>query len=203
MEHCYTIGLDYGSLSCRGVLASTADGHIAAEEEFPYPGGVLYDALPDGTALPSLWALQHPQDYKEAFLCIIPALLQKSGISPEQVIGLCVDSTASTVVAVDRSLMPLCLYENFAGRPHAWAKMWKHHAARGEAEALTQGAQGLPILERYGGALGAEFLLPKLLQTLREDPEVFGAAESFFECGDWISSLLTGREVRKIGRAHV
>lgn len=196
MEKRYTIGLDYGSLSCRGVLACTEDGSIEAEEEFPYPHGVFYDALPDGTPLPPQWALQHPQDYVDAFRHIIPALVKGSGVRPETVIGLCIDTTASTVAAVDRELTPLCMKERYSGRPHAWVKMWKHHAAWREAEEITEEARELPVLERYGGAVGAEFLLPKLLQTLREDPEVFAAAESFFECGDWMTSLLTGREVR-------
>ncbi len=198
MEKRYTIGLDYGSLSCRGVLACTTDGKIAAEEEFPYPHGIFYNALPDGTPLPTLWALQHPQDYVDAFRHIIPALTRKSGLHPEAIIGLCIDTTASTVVAVDKNLVPLCMQERFAGRPHAWVKMWKHHAARREAEEITREARKKDLfpLERYGGTAGAEFLLPKLLQTLREDPEIFAAAESFFEYGDWMTSLLTGHEVR-------
>lgn len=62
MEQRYTIGLDYGSLSCRGVLVCAEDGCLLAEEEFTYPHGVLYDALPDGTRLPRQWASAVPQD---------------------------------------------------------------------------------------------------------------------------------------------
>lgn len=196
MERRYTIGLDYGSLSCRGVLACTAGGEILAEAEFPYPHGVLYEALPDGTGLPPQWALQDPRDYLDALESVVPALLRESGLPPEAVAGLGIDTTASTVVAVDRDLTPLCLLSRFAGQPHAWPKMWKHHAAWREAAELTAAAEGLPVLERCGGAVGAEFLLSKLLQTLRESPEVFEAAETFFECGDWLASRLTGHEVR-------
>ena len=196
MDSTCTIGLDYGSLSCRGVLACTEDGSLLAEAEFPYPHGVLYDALPDGTPLPPQWAVQYPQDYVDALERVIPALLRESGLPPEAVIGLGIDTTASTVVAVGRDLTPLCRIPGFENRPHAWPKMWKHHAAQAETRDLTEEAGGPPALERYGGAVGAEFLPPKVLQCLREDPEAFGAAETFFECGDWLASLLVGREVR-------
>lgn len=194
----YTIGLDYGSLSCRGVLVRAADGEIIAEEEYGYPHAIMYDTLPDGTKLPPLWALQDPQDYIDALEILIPRLLEKSGVPPERVLALGIDTTASTVVAVDRDLVPLCKKREYAGRIHAWPKMWKHHAAFREAAEITEAAKrmGLPVLERYGGAVGAEFLPPKLLQTLREDREVFDAAETFFECGDWMVSLLIGGEAR-------
>ena len=59
----YTIGVDYGSLSARGVLVRVRDGEIAAEAEFAYPHGIITGALPDGTPLPGDWFLEHPQDY--------------------------------------------------------------------------------------------------------------------------------------------
>ncbi|MBR4417824.1 MAG: hypothetical protein IKS67_13685, partial [Victivallales bacterium] len=62
----YTIGLDYGSLSCRGILVSTADGTIMAEDEFVYPHAVIDHQLPDGTPLPPQWALQDPDDFRQA-----------------------------------------------------------------------------------------------------------------------------------------
>lgn len=192
----YTIGLDYGSLSCRGVLADTDDGRILAEVEFPYPHGVFYDRLPDGTALPPLFALQHPEDYRQALFNIIPRLISESGVSPETVVGICLDTTASTVVTVDEKLEPLCNLPGMSGEKHAYAKMWKHHAAEAEARELTEDAKTIPALIRYGGHIGAEFMLPKVLETLRRAPEVFSKAETFFEYGDWLCSLLTGREVR-------
>lgn len=196
VEQHYTIGLDFGSLSCRGLLVCTADSSIQAEEEFVYPHGILTDCLPDGTRLPPLWALQDPGDYVNALNHIVPALMEKSGVSPELVIGLCIDTTASTVVPVDGDLVPLCRKPGMERRMHAWPKMWKHHAARAEAQEITLAAADLPELKRYGGRMGAEFLLPKLLQTMHGDPGVYAAAETFFEYGDWMTSLLTGHEVR-------
>ena len=194
----YTIGLDYGSLSCRGVLVSTIDGTIVAEDEFVYPHAVIDHDLPDGTPLPPQWALQDPDDFRQAFTRIIPNLLKSSQVNPSQVIAIGIDSTASTVIPVTKGLVPLCEQPSFRNRPHAWPKMWKHHAAAEEASEITEAsiAQNLPAVRKSGGAIGCESLMPKVLQIFHEDSAIFQAADTFFELCDWIVSLLTGREVR-------
>ena len=194
----YTIGLDYGSLSCRGILVSTADGTILAEDEFVYPHAVIDHQLPDGTPLPPQWELQDPDDFRQALYHIIPNLLKASQVQPSQVIAIGIDSTASTVIPVTDGLAPLCEQPSFRNRPHAWPKMWKHHAAAAEAAEITAAAvaQKLPVVVKSGGAIGCESLIPKVLQIFYEDAETFQNTVSFFELCDWIVSLLTGQEVR-------
>ena len=194
----YTIGLDYGSLSCRGILVSTADGTILAEDEFVYPHAVIDHQLPDGTPLPPQWALQDPDDFRQALHHIIPNLLKASQVQPSQVIAIGIDSTASTVIPVTDGLEPLCEQPSFRNRPHAWPKMWKHHAASAEAAEITAAAvaQKLPVVVKSGGAIGCESLIPKVLQIFHEDTETFENTVSFFELCDWIVSLLAGQEVR-------
>ena len=194
----YTIGLDYGSLSCRGILVSTADGTILAEDEFVYPHAVIDHQLPDGTPLPPQWALQDPDDFRQALHHIIPNLLKASQVQPSQVIAIGIDSTASTVIPVTDGLEPLCEQPSFRNRPHAWPKMWKHHAAAAEAAEITAAAvaQKLPVVVKSGGAIGCESLIPKVLQIFLEDTETFENTVSFFELCDWIVSLLAGQEVR-------
>ena len=133
-DRLYTIGLDYGSLSCRGILADVRNRSIHAEETFVYPHGVMDTSLPDGTPLASGWYLQHPSDYVDALQAVIPSLVRKSGISPKQIVGIGVDATASTVIPVDETMQPLCLNPLFSSHPHAWPKMWKHHAAYPQAQ---------------------------------------------------------------------
>ena len=62
----YVIGLDYGTLSARALLVEAETGRAVATAEFVYPHGVITDNLPQG------WALQHPQDYFDAFMAIVP-----------------------------------------------------------------------------------------------------------------------------------
>ena len=59
----YTIGLDYGSLSCRGILANVRNGRVMAEAMLAYPHAVMDKQLPDGTPLHGEWCLQHPGDF--------------------------------------------------------------------------------------------------------------------------------------------
>lgn len=193
----FTVGLDFGTLSCRAVLTDTANGAIAAEESMSYPHGVLEEYLPDGTPLKGSWALQHPGDYTDVLTALVPALLKNAGVDSGAVVGIGIDFTASTVVPLDKAYVPLCLRDAFSSRPHAWVKLWKHHGASSEAEELTKicKEQGRPYLDWYGGRISPECLLAKVLQIYREDREVFDAADCFVEAGDYISSLLAGEPV--------
>lgn len=191
-EPLYTVGLDYGSLSCRGVLVRL-DGQIAAEAQLAYPHGILSDALPDGTPLTGSWYLQHPGDYTQALETVVPDLIKQSGVDPRRIIGIGVDFTASTVIPIDAAFHPLCENPAFASRPHAWCKLWKHHDAVAQAERLTAlcRERGLD-LTRYGGRISPECLAAKVAQVLEEDPAVYQAADAFVEAGDYIVSLLAG-----------
>lgn len=190
----YTIGLDFGTLSCRAVLADTDDGRLAGQISMEYPHGVMDRRLPDGTALTGSWMLQHPQDYVEALEKTVPGLLKETGVPPEAVVGIGVDFTASTVVALDRNFVPLCLDPAFAGSPHAWVKLWKHHGGVREAEQLTKASRelGRPYLDWYGGVISPECLLAKVIQVYHEDRRVYDGADCFLEAGDYITSLLAG-----------
>jgi len=133
----YTIGLDFGSLSLRGVLVDTEDGTILATAEFAYPHGVMDRTLPDGTPLEAHFFLQHPGDYLRALEYVVPEIVKKSGVDSESVVGLCVDFTC-TVLPVDKNMKPLSEDERFSRRPHAWTKLWKHLGAQLQADKLTQ-----------------------------------------------------------------
>lgn len=194
----FVIGLDFGTLSGRAVLVRTRDGLIQAESVKAYTHGVMDKRLPDGTPLPSGWALQHPSDYMEVLFHTVREVLAKGGIPKERVIGLGVDFTGSTVVPVDGSGQPLCLDAAYQSRPHAWVKLWKHHAAQLEADAFTKAARERDpdLLARNGGKISPECLFPKALQMLHEDPELYAVTDRFMEACDWITLQLTGKPVR-------
>ena len=96
----YTIGLDFGSLSCWGVLADARNGDIVAEASMEYPHGVIEGQLPDGTPLPDGWYLQAPADFEQALVCVIRSLVREGGAA-EQIVGIGIDSTASAVLPLD------------------------------------------------------------------------------------------------------
>ncbi|MBR5743206.1 MAG: ribulokinase, partial [Clostridia bacterium] len=116
----YAIGLDFGTLSARAVLADTADGRIVSSVSSDYRHGVLDAALPSGRPLPRGFALQHPSDYTEALYEIVPALMEKSGADPRDVAGIGLDFTSSTLLPLRKDGTPLCLTEPFREEIHAW-----------------------------------------------------------------------------------
>lgn len=194
----YVIGVDFGTLSGRSVLVRVADGEEVATSVLDYPHGVMDEKLPDGTTLGVDWALQHPDDYMEVFGKTIPEVLRISGVKPEQVIGIGVDFTACTMLPVKSDGTPLCKTEEFSSVPNAWIKLWKHHAAQDEANRLNSVAEERkePFLQRYGGKISSEWMIPKIWQTLDEAPEVYKAADRFIEAADWVVWQLTGVEKR-------
>ena len=192
----YTIGLDYGTLSARAVLVDVTTGEEKATSVFEYPHGVMDKAMPDGTALPDDFALQHPGDYLDALLHIVNGIMKESGVSPEEIGGIGVDFTASTVMPVYENGEPLCFADKYKNEPHAYVKLWKHHAAQPQAERFLSVAKerGEKWIGRYGNQISSEWLFPKVLEILEERPDIYNEAERFTEAGDWLVQMLTGEE---------
>ena len=189
----YTLGIDYGTLSARTVLMNCEDGSTAASATMAYPHAVMDKELPDGTRLPASWALEDADDYLLALKETIRKVMKESGIPKEDVIGLSIDFTSCTVVASDEKKRALSSLEQFRNRPHAYVKLWKHHGAQAQADEINEllTRRGMIDEPRYGGAVSPELLLPKVLQVLREDPEIYEAAYVFLEAGDWLTWNLT------------
>lgn len=194
----YSIGVDYGTQSGRAVLVDVSNGEVAAQHTKVYTHGVMDEYLPDGTKLMPDWALEHPADYIEVLEVTIPAVLKKSGVSPEDVVGLSIDFTACTILPVDKEGVPLCFKEELKSQPHAWLKLWKHHAAQSQANKLNETARerGEEFLSRYGGKISSEWMFPKLMQILDEAPEIYDLADRFMEATDWVTMQMTGVEAR-------
>lgn len=194
----YTIGVDFGTLSARAVLVEVPGGQEVAAAVYEYPHGVMDEQLPSGRRLPSDWALQDPADYLQALGHTIPAVLREAGVSPDDVIGVGTDFTACTVLPVKADGTPLCFLPQWKDEPHAYVKLWKHHAAQDKANRLNAIAEerGEAFLARYGGKISSEWAIPKLWQILDEAPGVYEAMDRFIEAADWIVWQLTGVETR-------
>ena len=198
----YALGIDYGTESARALLVDVADGREVATAVYPYSNGVVSEQLPGTkTRLPAHdWALQDPEDYVRALEKTIPAVLRKAKVKGDQVIGIGTDFTACTMLPVKKDGTPLCTLKPFRAQPHAWVKLWKHHAAQPEADLVNATARrmGEAWLERYGGRISSEWFIPKALQILNEAPEIYAAADRLIEAADWIIWQLSGRETRNL-----
>ena len=199
MKDQYVVGVDYGTLSGRALVVRVRDGAELGSAVHEYPHAVVDDTLPStGAKLPPDWALQVPQDYREVLQQAVPAALEAAGVDPADVIGIGTDFTACTMVPVDSLGTPLCEVDGFADRPHAYAKLWRHHAAQGQADRINALAaeRGESWLARYGGLISSEWEFAKGLQILEEDAGVYAAIDHWVEAADWIVWELTGEYTR-------
>ena len=198
MSKKYTIGIDFGTLSARAVLVDIDSGKVACDSVFEYPHGVMDSSLPSGLSLPADFALQHPRDYLEALVHTVSSVIEKSGVSNEDIIGIGIDFTTCTLIPVKADGTPLCFDPSFENDPHAYAKLWKHHASQPEADRLNDAiAKFAPhILERLGGKTSSEWLFPKVMEVLDKSPAAYENTAYFIEGGDFISWMLTGRQTR-------
>ena len=194
----YAIGVDYGTLSGRALLVNVETGEELATAVLDYPHSVMDEALPCGKKLKPDWALQHPQDYIDVLTTTIPEVLKQSGVDAQDVIGIGVDVTACTLLPTLKDGTPLCFLDEYKSEPHAYVKLWKHHAAQKQATKLNEVAieMGETWLDNYGGKVSSEWAIPKIWQTLDEAPEIYEKADRFIEAADWIIWQMTGVETR-------
>jgi L-ribulokinase len=195
-----SIGVDFGTESGRVLVLDLVTGKELATDVVGYPSRVIDRELPvTGEPLGPDWALQDPVDWVAVIELGVPVALAKAGIDPSQVVGLGVDFTSCTVLPADATGMPLCQRAQWRSHPHAWPKLWKHHAAQHVAERLnTVAAQrGESFLSRYGGRISSEWYFPKLIEVWLEDRAVYDATDEFLEATDWIVWWLTGQLTRQ------
>jgi len=195
----YTIGIDFGTESGRAVLVDVANGEELAVADHAYANGVIDRELPEsGVQLEPDWALQDPDDYLAVLQQTVPAVLEEADIDPADVIGLGIDFTASTMLPTKNDGTPLCKLAEYRADPHAWIKLWKHHAAQPEADRINQVARerGESWLDLYGGKISSEWFFSKALQILDEAPHIYHAADRLIEACDWVIWQLTDQETR-------
>ena len=199
MARAVVVGVDFGTLSGRALVVRVEDGAELGSAVHNYQHGVVDDRLPTtGVKLPPDWALQVPSDYVDVLRIAVPGAIVSAGVDPADVIGIATDFTACTMVSTTDEGTPLCELPQFAGRPHAYVKLWKHHAAQGQADRINDLAakRGESWLPRYGGFISSEWEFAKGLQLLEEDSELYAATRHWVEAADWIVWQLTGTYTR-------
>ncbi len=195
------IGVDFGTDSVRSVLIDAKDGsELASKVHYfkRWAEGLYCDP-------PANQFRQHPQDYIDGLTSTISEIVVISGAAPEDIKGICVDTTGSTPVAVDEAGLPLALLPRFEDNPNAMFVLWKDHTAIKEADDLKVHATKYKpnYLQFVGGNYSSEWFWAKILHLLRVDPELRSAAYSWVEHCDWIPFLLTGgTDVREMKRGR-
>ncbi|WP_028707912.1 ribulokinase [Propionicicella superfundia] len=199
----YVCGIDFGTLSGRAIIVRVSDGEEMGSAVHEYKNAVMDRVLTAHAdePLPPDFALQYPEDYIEVLKIAVPEAIRRSGVKPEDIIGVGTDFTSATMIATDENGWPLCQRQEFADHIHAYVKLWKHHGGQAEADQIIALAKkrGEKWLKRYGDTLSSEFMLPKLLETFHKDRAVYDAMKCYVDGVDWIVWQLTGNYVRSAG----
>ena len=191
MSEKYVIGVDYGTLSGRAVVIRVSDGSEMGSSVLAYPHAVMDETLAKtGKRLAPDWALQVAQDYVDVLATAVPEAVLAASISAQDVVGIATDFTACTILPVTKDGTPLAELPEFENNPHAYVKLWKHHAAQPHADRINELARARKEswMPRYGGQISSEWELAKGLQLLEEAPEVYHSMHKFVEAADWIPS---------------
>lgn len=186
----YTIGLDFGTDSSRAVVVRLSDGCIMGSASAEYPRWKRgLGCCPEENRY-----RQHPLDYLETMEACVREVLDKTGLA-ENVVGISVDSTASTPVLVDAAGVPLSLIEGYSDNPDAMFVLWKDHTSVEEAEEINSLCERWDVDYRKfcGGNYSAEWVWSKVLHCLRHDKSLASVAFSWVEECDWIVGTLAGR----------
>ena len=192
----YALGLDFGTNSCRSLIVDLEEGIELASYVFNYPSGsegILLDPKDPNVAR------QNPQDYHESLMVSVKeaiSLARKKDpeFSPENIIGIGVDTTGSSPMPVDEEGTPLGLLPEFNENLNAMVWLWKDHSSYAEAAQITAQASKTrhQFLAKVGGTYSSEWFWSKILHCKNTTPEVFQAAHSFVEFCDYIPALLAG-----------
>lgn len=188
----YTIGLDYGSDSCRALIVETETGKEVASSVKYYKRwakGMYCDPQ-------SNQYRQHPLDYIEALEeAVKKALSNAPAGTAENVVGMSFDTTGSTPALIDKDGQILALRPEYAENPNAMFILWKDHTAVKEAARINEIAKRWPIdyTAYEGGIYSSEWVWAKVAHVLSVDKSIVKDAYAWIEHCDWMPALITGK----------
>lgn len=189
----YVIGLDYGTDSVRAVLIDTENGaELATSVSY-------YQRWKDGKfCKPEINQFrQHPLDHIEGLEKTISTVVKESGVSPEHIVSICIDTTGSSPLPVNKDGIALSLLPEFSENPNAMMVLWKDHTSISEAEEINHLARswgGEDYTKFEGGIYSSEWFWAKILHINREDGKVKNEAYSWMEHCDYITFLLSNHQ---------
>ena len=166
----YFVGIDIGTSGARtGIFDRNGKAVVFCAEpielSIPQPG----------------WAEQDPEEWWNALCRSCRNAIRQSGISPDEIRGLSIDTTCCTVLFSKDDMIPL--------RP---AILWMDMRAADEAGEISRCGHNALKINGYG-PVSAECLPAKALWVKRNEPELYREATHVYECTDWIMYKLTGR----------
>ncbi len=175
----YYIGADIGTSGTKTVLFDVSGNVIAsAAEEYP-----LYQPQ-------NGYAEQEPQDWANAVLHTVAAVVKKSGVDPQDVKGIGLSGQMHGLVMLDQANQVL--------RP---AIIWCDQRTAAECEEITQrvGAEQLIAITANPALTG--FTASKILWVRNHEPEIYARCAHILLPKDYIRFVLTGEFATEVSDA--
>ncbi len=167
-------GVDFGTLSVRVSIFDSVRGRLgAASSDYPL---LRKRDDPDH-------ATQGHADHMRALAEATRAAILEAGVDGAAIEAIALDTTGSSVIAVDDQLQPLDDYY-----------LWCDHRASKEAAEITAAAHsaGLEAIDWCGGVYSSEWGFAKLLHWLRHNPEKRARFATALEHCDMVAATLAG-----------
>ncbi|KQT16706.1 ribulokinase [Chryseobacterium sp. Leaf404] len=189
----YVIGLDYGTDSVRAVVIDTENGaELATSVSYYQRWKEGKFCQPEQNQF-----RQHPLDHIEGLEKTISDVVKESGVAPESIVSICIDTTGSSPLPVNKEGIALALTPGFEQNPNAMMVLWKDHTSIDEAEEINHLARnwgGEDYTKFEGGIYSSEWFWAKILHINRVDDNVKNAAYSWMEHCDYITFLLSDNQ---------
>lgn len=189
----YVIGLDYGTDSVRAVLIDTENGaELATSVSYYQRWKEGKFCKPEENQF-----RQHPLDHIEGLEKTISAVVKESGVASENIVSICIDTTGSSPLPVNKDGIALSLMPEFSENPNAMMVLWKDHTSINEAEEINHLARnwgGEDYTKFEGGIYSSEWFWAKILHINREDEAVKNGAYSWMEHCDYLTFLLSNNQ---------
>ncbi len=163
----YFMGIDVGTQAVKAGIFDER-GDLISMSQKSYPTAYREDGF----------ASQSPGDWWTALEKIVQESVKKSGLKRKQIVSLCVDGTAPTVLMVDNQ-----------GEPIGDAMLWCDRRATTQAEKIQSLADD-EILKYSGGTILPSWILPKVL-WLKENDHRYTDSYKILDCAEWITFRLT------------
>lgn len=185
----YVIGVDFGTDSVRAVLINAANGkEISTAVHWYRRWKEGHYCVPAANQF-----RQHPLDHIEGLEAAIKKVVNASDLPPENMVAICIDTTGSSPLPLDKNGTALALIPEFSENPNAMMILWKDHTSINEANEINEISAswgGIDYTMYEGGIYSSEWFWAKILHTIRVDEEVKNAAFTWMEHCDYMTYLL-------------
>lgn len=176
----YLLGIDIGTSACKTAVFD-ADGKVIATGNGSYP---VYYPKPG-------WAEQNPEEWWAAVCHAIQEMLEKSGVKPEEIVGVGIDGQSWSAIPVDKE-----------GNVLTNTPIWMDTRAADICEELGQKIGEDNIFEVCGNPFKPSYTTPKVLWYKREMPEVYKHTYKILQSNSYIAFKLTGKFTQELSQGY-